>query len=216
MAYTELEAKTSTDTFSSSDWTDVKNNFEASVPHLITAQGDLAVASGSQALDNLAVGSNYQSLQSRAAATLGVEWSGSFGVYLTTDSVTMSSTSGVPFYTQFFTEIIDAGYHVVSPTTDADLITIPFTGIYLLYAAASFAANATGERFIGIAEFTSPSLQGEYNGITRTSIGNVVMKMTYSIVRKLIAGSSYRLYLNHTAGVSLNATDVVFAAVLMR
>lgn len=208
MAYTEMPYKGSTDTFSSSDWTVIKENFEASIPHLFTAAGDIAVATGSQAMDNLAIGTHHQVLQSRAASSLGVEWASLVGVFCSTDSVSIQNNvnTAVPFYTELYDS---NSFHEVSPTTDADYITIPFEGVYIMSFTASWAANATGIR----SGFIVYDVDAGGKTYTASAVHH---EICYTVIEELTAGSLVYLYLYQNSGGALAATNVTLGVYLLR
>lgn len=209
MAYTDLPSKSSTDTFSSTDWAAIKANFEASAPHVITTAGDLIAASGSQALGRLAVGTHRQVLQANSAETLGVEWSGCIGVYCTTDSITIptATVTEVPF----FTELYDNGdFHATSPTTDAHWLTTPFAGVYLISWSAIFPAGS-GD-FYASCYYSVPVTGNERNPPSGVAATPVAMSMVY----RLNASYPVNLNLYQTSGGDVTVTNIRFGMVLLR
>lgn len=60
------------------NWTSIEKNLIDK--NLVSAKGDLIVATGASALDRLGVGSNEQLLTSDSSTTAGVKWAGSIGL----------------------------------------------------------------------------------------------------------------------------------------
>lgn len=74
MAYSPLPTKASQDYFTLGNYNAVKHNFEAGVPDVFTAKGDLAVGVGPNAAAPLAVGSNNSVIISDEFETTGMAW----------------------------------------------------------------------------------------------------------------------------------------------
>jgi len=74
MAYAALPAKIATDTLDLADYNKIKGNFEASAIDIVTAKGQLPVATGANALTPLTVGANDTTLVADSAAGAGVAW----------------------------------------------------------------------------------------------------------------------------------------------
>lgn len=214
MAYTELVTKGTTDTFATTDWNAMADDFNASIPAIFEAKGDLAVGTGSQAIARLAVGSNYQTLQSSTDAENGIEWSDYIGVGLSTDTVTITNGTTETEVT-FFTEDWDTnGFHVSSPTTDAQYITLPITGMYLITVGMIFADNATGDRAAYV---------NLYSGGGVTQYGNTVdaapdaeTGLYFSILIYASAGDYLYLTVYQTSGDVLDVTYIEFTATYLR
>lgn len=74
MAYTPLPAKSATDTFDLANYNAIKANFEASGIDIVTAKGDLLVATGANALTPLTVGANKTTLIPDSGQASGLAW----------------------------------------------------------------------------------------------------------------------------------------------
>jgi len=74
MAYAALPAKTATDTLDLADYNKIKGNFEASGIDIVTAKGDVPVATGANALTPLAVGANKTILVPDSGQASGLAW----------------------------------------------------------------------------------------------------------------------------------------------
>jgi len=76
MSYTTLPLIEVGDEWDEDDFnTYLKANFEASVPDIFEAKGDLAVGTGEAALDNLGVGDNGEVLVADSGEATGLNWS---------------------------------------------------------------------------------------------------------------------------------------------
>jgi hypothetical protein len=74
MAYGALPAKGATDPFDLTAYNLTKGNFEAGVPDIMTAKGDLAVATGADAAVRLPVGADGCELIADSAEASGLIW----------------------------------------------------------------------------------------------------------------------------------------------
>lgn len=75
MAYNTPPTKSLGDTWTANENNIyIRDNFEAGVPAIFDAKGDIAVATGANAADRLAVGTNGQVLIADSSQTLGVKW----------------------------------------------------------------------------------------------------------------------------------------------
>jgi hypothetical protein len=74
MAYSALPAKIASDTLNLGDYNAIKGNFEAGVPDIFSAKGDLAAATGANAATRLAVGANDSTLVPDSGESGGLAW----------------------------------------------------------------------------------------------------------------------------------------------
>lgn len=75
MAYSSIPSKSNGSNVTAAEWNQyVVDNFAASVPDILQAADDLAVASGSQAAGRLPVGDPGTFLRADSGETLGVAW----------------------------------------------------------------------------------------------------------------------------------------------
>ena len=212
MAYVDLPAKGSTDTFSSTDWTNIKDNFDVCVPAIFTTKGDIAVASASKAASRLAAGNDYEVLQSRAAATLGVEYSGAIGVMLESSTGRTLANDNNTWPT-FPDVIFDTNGFYVHPTTDYDAISTTdngISGVYLIGGSATFATNATGTRSAGF----EGSINGHYD--TRSAVSGAPTIISFSTIRELDASDYLYMNLYQNSGGLLDVTDLSLWAMRLR
>jgi hypothetical protein len=78
MAYTTPVTQVTGDTWTRGEWnTYVKGNFEANPPHMITAAGDLVIATAANAVTRLGIGSTNQTLVSDSTQATGRKWANS-------------------------------------------------------------------------------------------------------------------------------------------
>jgi hypothetical protein len=208
MSYSDLPAKGSTDTFSSTDWTNIKDNFDAGVPAIMTTKGDIAAASASQVAARLAAGNDYEVFQSRAAATLGVEWSARMGVILTGNTNT-GLANATEEEMSFVTETLDTNsYHAVSPNPGR--ITFTVAGVYLIGGSVVFASNATGYRYVG---FTGdvPNYRD-----TRVAINGAATYVSFAVARPVTVSEYATMVAYQTSGGALGISDAEFWAMRLR
>lgn len=74
MAYSDLPAKSSGDVFGLSEYNIVRDNFDAGMPDIVSAKGDLGVGTGPDAIARLAVGSNGSILVADSSTATGLRW----------------------------------------------------------------------------------------------------------------------------------------------
>jgi|GEM_PF-2577254 len=74
MAYANLPVKAVGDTITKPNWDTIKANFEATGVAIVTNKGDIAAATGSQALARLAVGAEGTMLIPAPGEATGLEW----------------------------------------------------------------------------------------------------------------------------------------------
>ena len=138
MAYTTLPTKSTNDLFTLGDYNAVKNNFEAGVPDIFSAKGDLAVGVEPNAAARLAVGSNNSILITDSYETTGLAWQITPGVRA------YNSSNGDPAKSTWVTlgydsERVDTeGMH--STTTSIWRLVVPSggDGLYLIGGTVTF------------------------------------------------------------------------------
>jgi len=74
MAYAALPSKSSSDTLDLDDYNKIKGNFEAGVPDIFSAKGDIAAGTAADTADRLAVGANNSILVADSYESTGMEW----------------------------------------------------------------------------------------------------------------------------------------------
>lgn len=82
----------------------VKYNFEAGIPDIFAAKGDLAIASGADAAQRLAVGANHSHLEAHSGEPLGMRW----GAYPVAYYTWGNNLTGSWAISGFVSEIIDS------------------------------------------------------------------------------------------------------------
>lgn len=138
MAFTPPALKTVNTLITAADWnTFIRDNFAAGVPGLFAAKGDLAVGSGPQAAQRLAVGGSGQALQVDPAFPLGVGWD-----FFHRAKVRRSAQASVPsasaVYITFDTEVYDNG-NLATP--GSQVVTVQRDGVYRIAAFARLNRN---------------------------------------------------------------------------
>lgn len=117
---------------------------------IVDAKGDLIAATGADAVDRLAVGTNGQVLTADSTASTGIKWAAP-SITFSGCGLTQSAAQSISNTTQtdltFDTESFDTdAYHSTSSNTAR--ITIPSGkgGYFLVTARVSYASNSTGTR----------------------------------------------------------------------
>lgn len=145
MAYDDLGAISSGDP-GASDWANqVRANFQAGIPDIFTAKGDIAAATGADAAARLAVGADDSILVPDSGEATGLAWQiqPACRVYRTTDYDPATGTwVSIPFGSERFDL---GGMHDTG--SDTERITIPTggDGIYLIGACIELGTAATVE-----------------------------------------------------------------------
>ncbi len=195
------------------EWnTYIRGNFLEILPY--TQKGDIAVATGAADVDRLAVGADYQVLQARAGATLGMEWSGYRGCMLTNADVNCSS--GAVILASFTVEAADTdGYH--ESVTNPSRITIPtgMGGMYHIGFSGYWDGDASAAPKLEwiykggspwVANYTTPYPYGaDYYGYK-----------TLHTIQPLVAGDYLQLYLRQATAGGLSFKNVVFYIFMVR
>lgn len=74
MSYADLPAKSSGDVFGLSEYNQIRDNFDAGMPDIISAKGDLGVGTGPDAIARLAVGAANAMLVPDSSTATGLRW----------------------------------------------------------------------------------------------------------------------------------------------
>ena len=96
MAYTPVVTKAIGDPLTAAEWNQyIRDNLALSVPDIMTAKGQLPVATGVDGATVIPVGSDFQILQARAASALGIEYSSyvGAGISFTTKALTTGAAT---------------------------------------------------------------------------------------------------------------------------
>lgn len=138
MAYSDLPSKSSGDVFGLSEYEQIRDNFDAGVPDIFSAKGDLAAATGADAAARVVVGDDDAILVADSGQSAGLAWQIQPAV------VAYNSTSQDPAVGSWHTlawdsESVDTdGMH--STVSDTSRLTVPTggAGIYLVMANVVF------------------------------------------------------------------------------
>lgn len=74
MPYSDLPSKSSGDVFGLSEYNIIRENFNVGVPDIMSAKGDIAVATGPDAAARLAVGANGSMVVADSSTATGLRW----------------------------------------------------------------------------------------------------------------------------------------------
>lgn len=201
MAYVPLTTQSAGGTILAAWANQVKDNFAAGVPDLFTTKGDIAVGTGADAGARLAAGTDYQVLQTRAAATLGAEWgSGIYSLcsHLAAQSIPNGSLTKLN---------IDAAVQDPSSMLDAInfRLTIPVgfpTRQYMVMASGYFSGHATVDKNRGIFIYNNGSLYMGQNSQQDDASADVYISTMQQI--SLAATNYVELYVLQSSGTSIN------------
>jgi hypothetical protein len=142
MAYSDLGAISSGDTGTSSWANQVRSNFQAGVPDIFTAKGDIAGGTGADAAARLAVGDDDSILVPDSGETAGLAWQiqPACRVYRSTDyDPATSSWVALPFGSERF-DTDD----MHDTETNTERLTVPTNGdgLYLVGGNVEFDTSA--------------------------------------------------------------------------
>ena len=191
-----------TDTYSQtvSDGRFIKNT-------LTTTTGDIIYASAANTPARLGIGSTDQVLKvSGGIPAWGAAPAPTFTGCVLTNSVSTSTTNNTYHVINFDTEKIDTdGYH--STSTNTNRITIPTGkgGKYLITAAANWAANTTGIRYLYLSKNnTTPQSNTTIMSIAGPAGINAAISAAGSIVVDLAVGDWISMECYQNSGGALN------------
>lgn len=206
MAFTPPALKSVNTMITASDWnTLIRDNFEAGVPGLFAARGDLAVGAGPQQAVRLAVGANGQTLQVDTNLSNYVGWA-LFNRARAGRAAQTSLGNAATTVITFDTEYYDAGA-MFNPASQ--VITIPRTGLYRIAGYARILPNG---------QTLSPGEQIQFhlrqNGQTWAYLGFLQSAAeTYTntgawtfhgvIITHVAAGNTFGLSVYHNLGGTL-------------
>lgn len=138
MPFTPPALKSVATMITAADWnTLIRDNFEAGVPGLFAAKGDLAIGTGPQQATRLAVGTNYSTLMSDPNFTNGLGWSFYWRAKARRAGQTTLGNAATTVIT-FDTEDYDNGNMF---TPGLQVITIPRTGVYRISGHVRISPN---------------------------------------------------------------------------
>jgi hypothetical protein len=142
MAYSALPAKIATDTLTLANYNAIKANFEASAIDIVTAKGQLAVATGADALTPLTVGANDSTLVPDSGQASGLAWQIQPAARVHNSALIDPATSSwvsLTFDSERFDT--DASHSIVSNT---GRLTVPTNGDGLYHFGGNVAFDTSG------------------------------------------------------------------------
>ena len=152
MAYAGLPIKAVGDTITKPNWDTIKANFEATGVAIVTAKGDIPVATGAQVLARLGVGADDSRMETDSGEATGLIWQIVPSCRVYNNAAIDPATSAWVTLT-FNAERWDTnGMH--STITNPGRLTVPAggDGIYTIFGNALFDTSAVGgnTRYYGI------------------------------------------------------------------
>lgn len=178
MAYTALSTKSDGDTITTSDWSAIKGNFEAGVPDIFTAAGDIAYATGNDAAARLALGTADDVLVS---GSISPEWQPVHCCRIyNASSLELTAPCAWESIT-FDSERFDTGMHTLSGSTQR--ITIPSggDGIYIIGATVRFDSSVleSGQQDLAVRIYLNgATVIGQDFQVVRTGTSSDVERST--------------------------------------
>lgn len=205
MAYADLATKSTGNIIDADYLNQIKANFEAGAPALMSAKGDLVAATGSKAAAALTVGANGTHLEADSGETTGLKWISatvaSAARYKV--STTKSVDTATDTIVDYDTSVYDAGSAV---TTGASWIyTVPATGYYLISAAVLFQSSANwtaGEVCYLKVYIGGPTLKGIIAATVAEANGTYVMFVTGASVFSFTAADEISIEVYHNTGAT--------------
>lgn len=213
MAYVPLTTQSAGGTILASWANQVKDNFAAGVPDVFTTKGDTVVASGSDAGARLAVGTDYQVLQSRAAATLGVDWGS--GVYSLCSHAAAQSIATATLTKSSIDAATQDPFSMLDTVNFRLTIPASFpTRQYLVMASGYFTGHATVDKNRGIFIYVNGSL---YMGQSATQDDASADAYLSTMLQVSLAATNYiEVWVLHSAGVNINFNNARLALCMIR
>ena len=202
MAYVPLSTVTASTPILASWGNQVKDNFAAGVPDIFTTKGDIAAASGNDAAARLAVGTNYQLLESLSTATLGVAWGS--GVLAVATSGTQSIPDNTNTKVQINTVSIDS-YSFLDAVNYRLTVPVGFPSrYYIVVAYGEFAAHATAgkQREVQIYKNGGGVMVQATNQEVSGTLSTRIAAVSFPIL--LDATNYVEMWCFHQAGANLN------------
>lgn len=214
MAYVALTTVTTGTPIATSWGNQVKDNFAAGVPDIFTTKGDLAAATAADAAARVAVGTNYQILESLSTATAGIAWGG--GVYCAAAKSAAQSINDNTLTKVAVATAVSDPYSMLDAVNNRLTIPVGFpTRYYIVVASGYFAGHATADANRQI-EITTAAGTIARNSAPQPSgtltVGLCVTTPPYA----LAAGNYVEVYVQQNSGGSLNWTDTRFGLFMIR
>jgi hypothetical protein len=219
MAYSALPAKSSSDTLTLGNYNAIKGNFEAGVPDIFTAKGDLAAGTAADTAAPLAVGNDDDILVPDSSESTGLAWQIQPAARVRNSGAIDPATSSWVTLT-FDTEVFDVnGMH--STVSNTSRLTVPTDGdgLYLIGGNVKFdtSGTATGSSLKGVQILLNGATTIAQNliGVVHSSYDITIQVQTlYSL-----SAADYvelRVYTNSDVNVLTGATSPVFWATWQR
>ena len=144
MAYAALPSKSSSDTLDLDDYNKIKGNFEAGVPDIFSAKGDIAAGTAADTADRLAVGANNSIIIAKSGETTGLYWHPVHGARVYNSANIDPATSSWVELT-FDSERTDSdGMHSVASNTGRLTIVGAGAGLYMVGGTVAFDTSGLG------------------------------------------------------------------------
>jgi hypothetical protein len=191
----------------------IRDNFAAGVPDIFTTKGDIAVASGADAAARLGAGSDYQVLESLAAATLGTQY-GSGVRALATGGPLAIATASLTKVTGLAAS--SDPYAMVDTLNNRITIPVGFpTRLYYILANCYWTAGGTVNKY----RFITIRVSGGTYYCGQASVGddatNSIYLTTCSII-SLAAADYIEAYVQQNSGGNLNVNEVKLGLFMIR
>lgn len=188
MAYADIGDVASGDIIAETWGDQVRANFQAGVPDIFTAKGDLAGGTGADAAARLAVGADDATLVADSGETTGMVWQiqPACRVYRNSDQGVDSAWESITFNQERFDT--DSMHSVASNTSR---ITIPAggAGLYLIGANIEFAEPGSGGVDVQIRILLGGSTVIAQSGKRRVTSGYGAYAIPISTLYNLSAGN---------------------------
>jgi len=173
MAYGAMASKSDGDTFDLTDYNQIDANFQASAIDIVTTKGDLAAATGADALARVAIGANDSTLVADSTQGTGMEWQiqPACRVY---NNAAIDPTPSSWHTLTFNAERFDTNtMHDTGSNTER--ITVPANGggLYLIGATAHFDTSGSGanDHYYGVRLLEGGSTIIAQHGPVRLNMG---------------------------------------------
>lgn len=193
------------------NWTG--SDADTALTSVLTTKGDVAVATGANAVAREAVGADGLILVADSAASTGRVWTNRDRAHIVTRDSSLSIADNTATTISYTATVNNEFTHNVGITT------VDTTGIYLITGHVEWAANSTGYRFLQLflagtlpaGQVNSPAEQGGHAMISTANAANNVA----GIVR-LNANNDARLRVVQNSGGALDITRAQFSVHLLR
>lgn len=213
MAYVPLTTVADNDTILTAWGNQVKDNFAAGVPDIFTTKGDLAIATAADAASRLGVGTDYQVVQARAGATLGVDYGS--GVFSLCYKTTAQSINTGTLTKVAIGAVVQDALSMLDAVNNR--LTIPAgipTRQYLIMGFGYFDGHATVSKYRhaeirvnGVPYIRQSAIQDD---------GTKAIGLSICGMRQLQVADYIELWVEQDSGGSLNFNEAFLALTMIR